>query len=69
MLYTDVNGQSSNTKILPFIFGPYIKKRLAANPVTNDPNLDVINTGSLGMNGDFARGGWKFDGITGQFYR
>lgn len=67
MLYTDINGKSSTIKVSPFIYGPYLKKRIPKNPVTTDPNLVIINSGELGMSGDFARGGWKFDGLTGQF--
>lgn len=67
-LYSDVNGQTSNTKTAVFKFGPYLKKAdLPANPVTNVSTLVTLNAGTLGMAGDGAGGGWKYDVITGQF--
>ena len=67
-LYTDANGKTSTSKTAVFKYGPYLKKpNLPANPVTTVATLVAIDTGTLGMVGDGAGGGWKFDVKTGQF--
>lgn len=67
-LFTDANGKTSNTKTTVYKFGPYLKKSdLPVNPITNVSTLVTVNTGTLGMAGDGAGGGWKYDVVTGQF--
>ncbi len=67
-LYTDASGQTAVTKTATIKYGPYLKKsNLPVNPVTNVATLVTIDTGALGIAGDGANGGWKYDVKTGQF--
>lgn len=66
--YTNAAGQSCTTKDTTFKYGPYLKKdTLPNNPVTEDNTLVISTTGALGMTGNAAPAGWKFDNVTGQF--
>ncbi|MDX2447511.1 MAG: type II secretion system protein [Desulfobacterales bacterium] len=66
--YTDVDGQTSTTKVDPFIYGPYLKgTSMPTNPFNNKSDVtavfdenDITVRSSAGD--DF---GWKFYPVTG----
>lgn len=73
-LYSDVSGQTSNTKNASFRYGPYIKRSdIPKNPITESNDLEFQGTGALGMTGaadpfvTTPAKGWKYDVVTGQF--
>jgi prepilin-type N-terminal cleavage/methylation domain-containing protein len=66
--YTNAAGESCTKKDNDFKYGPYLKKPdLPANPITDVNTLVISTAGALGMTGDGAGGGWKYDTLTGQF--
>jgi prepilin-type N-terminal cleavage/methylation domain-containing protein len=66
--YTNAAGESCTKKDSTFKYGPYLKKAdLPTNPITDVNTLVISTTGALGLAGDGAGGGWKFDTLTGQF--
>lgn len=67
-MYTDKDGKACSTSDATYEYGPYIKKpTFPANPITQDPTLDVVAVGNLNMAGANPAGGWKFDVLTGKF--
>lgn len=67
-LYTDSKGKTATTKDATYKYGPYLKKaKLPANPVTGVATVVTLAAGTLGITGDGANGGWKYDVKTGQF--
>jgi general secretion pathway protein G len=67
-MYTNAAGEACSRKEANFQYGPYLKKvPLSANPITDDPAVNVVATGDLIMAGDAAGKGWKYDTKTGKF--
>jgi len=72
--YTNANGQSCTRQDgTSFPFGPYLDgDDLPANPVTGDTAIVVVidtdpAAGDLGMQGNAAGAGWRFDTTSGKF--
>ncbi len=65
--YTSAAGAVCDIKGGVFIYGPYFKKALPANPLTQSAVLAISTTGSLDMTDDGAAAGWKFDTVSGVF--
>jgi general secretion pathway protein G len=68
--YTNAAGQACKMQGTDgsFKYGPYLKKdTLPTNPITNSSALVISTTGILGIAGDGAGLGWKYDTKSGQF--
>lgn len=65
--YTSAAGAVCDIKSGPFLYGPYLKKGLPKNPMTDLATLAIETIGSLNMTDDGAVAGWKFDTVSGKF--
>ena len=65
--YTSAAGAVCDIRGGDFVFGPYFKKPLPENPLTQSSVLAISVTGSLDMTDDGAAAGWKFDTVSGLF--
>jgi general secretion pathway protein G len=66
--YSNAAGQTATTgDPISFKYGPYLKKGIPLEPVTNSGAVVLIKLGVLGMTADSATSvGWKFDSKNGQ---
>ena len=66
-MYTDSNGRACSTTDANFRFGPYLRKGLPADPVTQTAAVVVQNTGAaIAVAAGTTTGGWVFDNKSGQ---
>lgn len=65
--YSSAAGLTAATADATFKYGPYLKRGMPMEPVTNSAAVVVITTGTLGVIADSAVSvGWKFDNKNGQ---
>lgn len=67
-MYSTAAGLTATTSdTTNYKYGPYLKKGIPMEPVSNSAAVDVITAGVLNMTATgAATGGWKFDNKTGQ---
>ena len=66
-MYSNAAGQTATTSDANYKYGPYLKKGMPAEPVSNAAAVEISTAGVLGMTATgAATGGWKFDNKTGQ---
>lgn len=68
-LYTEPDGDASDTKDATHIYGPYLRKaEIPREPITDSILFEISTAGTLGMTATVGDpGGWKYDNVTGQF--
>lgn len=65
--YSNAQGQTSTIGSDTYKYGPYLKKGIPIEPVSNSATIEISSAGALGMAATGANtGGWKFDIKTGQ---
>lgn len=65
-LYTNAAGQAATASDANYRYGPYLKKGVPIEPVSNSAAVEVSTAGLLGMAATASSVGWKFDNKTGQ---
>ena len=67
-LYSDATGKTANAyNSATFKYGPYLKKGIPVEPISNSAAVEIVFAGTLGaVATGAATGGWKFDNKTGQ---
>ncbi len=66
-MYTDVNGAAvTGGDLTIYRFGPYLKRGIPAEPVTNSSAIAISTAGVLNMVATGTTGGWLYDVPTGQ---
>jgi prepilin-type N-terminal cleavage/methylation domain-containing protein len=67
-MYTDSQGRACSLSDSTYRFGPYLRKGVPADPVTQTSAVVVQNTGAvIAVAAGTTTGGWVFDNKTGQF--
>ncbi len=65
--YSDANGATAKTATATIKYGPYLKKGIPKEPVSDKDVVEVVFAGTLGITATAPNpGGWKFDNKTGQ---
>lgn len=67
-MYSNATGQTATAgDKTEYKYGPYLKKGIPVEPVSNSSAIELSTAGVLGMTATAAEtGGWKFDNKTGQ---
>jgi hypothetical protein len=66
-MYSNAAGQTATTSDASYKYGPYLKKGIPIEPVSNSAAVEISTAGVLGMTATGATtGGYKFDNKTGQ---
>jgi len=66
-MYSNASGQTATSSDTNYKYGPYLKKGVPIEPISNSAAVEISTAGVLGMtatNGTNA--GWKFDNKSGQ---
>jgi len=67
--YSDVDGNTAKTATATIKYGPYLKKGIPKEPVSDKADVEVVFAGTLGIGATAGDpGGWKFDNKTGQLF-
>jgi prepilin-type N-terminal cleavage/methylation domain-containing protein len=65
-MFSDKTGKTCSVQVNEFRFGPYIRKELPMDPLT-DSRAVVVSTAGTPIAPAAATGGWAFDTTSGQF--
>jgi prepilin-type N-terminal cleavage/methylation domain-containing protein len=66
-MYSNAQGQTSTVTDTNFKYGPYLRKGVPVEPVSNSAAIEISTAGALGMTATSGtNAGWKFDNKTGQ---
>ncbi len=64
--YSNSSGQTATASDTNYKYGPYLKKGVPVDPISNSAAVEISTAGLLGMAATGNTGGWKFDNKTGQ---
>jgi len=66
-MYSNAAGQTATNSDTNYKYGPYLKKGVPVEPISNSAAIEISTAGLLGMTATAAtNAGYKFDNKTGQ---
>jgi len=67
-MYTDVSGHTCSAGGAGFMYGPYLRDQLPAEPISNPPSnaVAVVSAAGAAAAPAAATGGWRYNYVTGR---